>query len=302
MGAVLKVDFATGEYEQIKALSVSSKYGKNKKKGKSATVYPIKNSEELKRFINYFTEQIEAADTKYRKFVAYRNNMLIQIGLNTAYRISDIVNLQWRDVFATDGKFKDGNTKTEIKTGKRRLVYMEEQAQKAINLFLENTNVEPAPDNYLFTTCKTGKMSEQNAYTLIKNVAKEVGIRVNIGTHTMRKTFVYWSLMAHKGDAMFLTKIQQLLRHSSPAITLRYAGIEDDETKGIYEDIGSLYKSILDDDYRKRTENKISISRDRLMEIVKMAYQIGSEDGNEDVSAQIDNMETIAEMIDEYTL
>ena len=46
-----------------------------------------------------------------------------------------------------------------------------------------------------------------------------------IGTHTMRKTFGYWFYKQTKDVA----KLQSLLNHSHPEITLRYIGITDEE-------------------------------------------------------------------------
>ena len=44
-----------------------------------------------------------------------------------------------------------------------------------------------------------------------------------IGTHTMRKTFGYWFYKQTKDVA----KLQSLLNHSPPEITLRYIGITE---------------------------------------------------------------------------
>lgn len=52
-----------------------------------------------------------------------------------------------------------------------------------------------------------------------------VDIEDGIGTHTMRKTFGYWFYKQTKDVA----KLQSLLNHSHPKITLRYIGITDEE-------------------------------------------------------------------------
>ena len=60
---------------------------------------------------------------------------------------------------------------------------------------------------------------------IIYNVAKSVGIKERIGTHTLRKTFGYHAY----NNGYDITLIQKLFNHSSPQITLRYIGIEQDE-------------------------------------------------------------------------
>ncbi|MEG1009339.1 MAG: site-specific integrase, partial [Clostridia bacterium] len=42
--------------------------------------------------------------------------------------------------------------------------------------------------------------------------------------HTMRKTFGYWHYQIYKDIAI----LQDIFNHSSPSITLRYIGINDD--------------------------------------------------------------------------
>ncbi|SET85503.1 Phage integrase family protein, partial [Oceanobacillus limi] len=56
-----------------------------------------------------------------------------------------------------------------------------------------------------------------------RKAAKHVNL-VNIGTHTLRKTFGY-HLYKQTGDVALLQKI---LNHSDPAFTLRYIGIDQD--------------------------------------------------------------------------
>ena len=55
--------------------------------------YPIKDKEALHSFRDYYK------DTRPNP----RNYSLIVTGLNTAFRISDLLSLRWRDVCRTDG-------------------------------------------------------------------------------------------------------------------------------------------------------------------------------------------------------
>ena len=65
---------------------------------------------------------------------------------------------------------------------------------------------------------------------IINGVAKAVGIKENIGTHTLRKTFGYHAY----NNGYDITLIQKLFNHSSPAVTLRYIGITQDEMDDVY--------------------------------------------------------------------
>jgi len=63
----------------------------------------------------------------------------------------------------------------------------------------------------------------------LNEAAAVVGL-AEIGTHTLRKTFAYHVFSATKN----LTLVQKLLNHSSPATTLRYIGIEQEELNACY--------------------------------------------------------------------
>ena len=65
----------------------------------------------------------------------------------------------------------------------------------------------------------------------LKDVTKRaVGITRRIGTHTLRKTFGYHCYQ--KYDDVVL--LQKIFNHSSPQITLRYIGIEQEDIDAVY--------------------------------------------------------------------
>ncbi len=61
-------------------------------------------------------------------------------------------------------------------------------------------------------------------------MAKSVGIKEKIGTHTLRKTF---GCHAYNND-YDITLIQKLFNYSSPGVTLRYIGITQEEIDIVY--------------------------------------------------------------------
>jgi len=70
----------------------------------------------------------------------------------------------------------------------------------------------------------------QQAYRVLNDVAKCVGIKEKIGTHTLRKTFGYHAY----NNGYDIAIIQKLFNHSSPSTTLRYIGITQDEMDNVY--------------------------------------------------------------------
>ena len=67
------------------------------------------------------------------------------------------------------------------------------------------------------------------AYRIISEAAKRIGLE-EIGTHTMRKTFGYWHYQQYKDVAI----LQEIFNHSSPSVTLRYIGINQDNIDKSY--------------------------------------------------------------------
>lgn len=64
---------------------------------------------------------------------------------------------------------------------------------------------------------------------MLNEACKAVGVSANIGTHSMRKSFGYHHYKQFKEVAML-----QMINHSTPAVTLRYIGIEQDEINNSY--------------------------------------------------------------------
>lgn len=170
---------------------------------------------------------------RYLKDRSLRDWLLFTLGINSGLRISDLLGLQVGDV-----RGKDRITIREAKTGKAKDFPLGDKTKKAIAEYLKDSGLTSGP---LFPSRKatgakgkdgksTGHISRQQAYEIINQAANAVGIKGAIGTHTLRKTFGYHAYLAGHD----ITRIQSLLNHSSPSVTLRYIGITKDELDSIY--------------------------------------------------------------------
>ncbi len=157
-----------------------------------------------------------------------RDYCLFVLGINSGLRISDLLNLKISDV-AEGKKIKDRISLREQKTGKIKDFPIGATSVKALKEYLDETGY--TPDDYLFKSRKgSGPIGREQAWRILSEAADTVGITDSIGTHTLRKTFGYWAFKS----GVDITRIQKLLNHSSPGVTLAYIGITQDELDDVY--------------------------------------------------------------------
>ena len=107
------------------------------------------------------------------------------------------------------------------KTGKFKKFPINDRLKPMIEEFVKGRrNAEP-----LFLSYWKHRLDRVTAYYLIRDACEKAGLQERIGTHSMRKTFGYHHYQQFK-DVVILQKI---FNHSSPQITLRYIGIEQDQ-------------------------------------------------------------------------
>jgi integrase len=155
-----------------------------------------------------------------------RNHLLFILGINTGFRISDLLKFRLGDLLNDKGKVREYLDTRERKTGKYRHVKLSKVVQKAIEDYLATVS-DKSPDRYVFASREGDNVpiDRSQAYRIINEAARAVGITDKIGTHTLRKTFGYHAYKAGND----LTLIQALLNHASPDITLRYIGITQED-------------------------------------------------------------------------
>lgn len=167
---------------------------------------------------------------RYLHNKSIRDYTLFVLGINSGLRVSDLLNLRVGDVASSSGKLHDRITLTEQKTGKKKDFPISDASRKALAELLSSSG-GLNQDRPLFSSRKgNAPITRGQAWRILKDAAKFAGIKDNIGTHTMRKTFGYH---AYK-KGLDLSLIQKLLNHSSPAITLSYIGITKEDMDNVY--------------------------------------------------------------------
>ena len=186
------------------------------------------------------TKKIDAMKSIMKGESNYRDLLLFVLGINTGLRISDILSLKWKSLIDGGGRLPNTGDQlnvVEIKTKKVKSFVINRSVAEALKLYhdsLANVN----PDDPVFSSRKTDDGTLQPitriaAWQMLNRYANMVGLNDGIGTHTLRKTFGYH--LYKKGVA--LEYIQKMLNHSSPAITLRYIGITQEQLNDIYVEL-----------------------------------------------------------------
>lgn len=180
-------------------------------------VEPIKNIKDIERLKKWFKD----FDIRYYT--------IFIIGLYSGLRISDILGLNDSDV-----KDKTYIEVTEQKTGKSKRFPLNEEVQQVIKDYLNwksKKGIWSFSKDALFVGKQHGRIEKSQVWRNIKRAIDDLGIDGNFGTHTMRKTFGYHHYKQNHDVAL----LQKIFNHSSPFITLRYIGIEQEEINESYQ-------------------------------------------------------------------
>jgi integrase len=164
----------------------------------------------------------------------FRDLLLFTVGINTALRISDMLQLRVGDFIDDQQRTQARFSIREIKTGKRHEVAVNESIRECFVEYLSaNPNIAADQTHFIFFNSEnngyTQSIKRGQAWKIITNLCHEVGLRGNFGTHSLRKTWGYHARMQGVDLALIMYK----LNHSSLVITKRYLGITDDELEEV---------------------------------------------------------------------
>ncbi|WP_461311048.1 site-specific integrase [Bacillus altitudinis] len=173
------------------------------------TVDAIKNKRDIERM---------------KKALHGRDLVMFVLGVSLGLRISDLLTIRVGDL-----RGQSHLAIREGKTGKIRDIKLSSTVVKLAQ------KLDGDDDSYVFQSRKgiNKPISRVQAYRVLNAAAERAGINIDIGTHTLRKTFGYQ--LYSKG--INITRIMKVFGHSSEAQTLKYIGITADEIDAAYEAI-----------------------------------------------------------------
>jgi integrase/recombinase XerD len=147
----------------------------------------------------------------------HRNRAMLETLYSCGLRVSELVNLKFSDLF-----FEEGFVRILGKGNKERLVPVSPTVEHEIGIYQQfirrHQHIQPGNENIVFLNRRGAKLTRVMVFTIIKNLAHEIGLKKTISPHTFRHSFATHLL---EGGAN-LRAIQEMLGHESITTTEIY--------------------------------------------------------------------------------
>lgn len=145
----------------------------------------------------------------YKTKTITRSRLLLALAMNLGLRLSEILNLKFRD-------FDSNWVRIIRKGGKEQRLPVTQSLATLVNFWKAEGKF--GSDDWLFPGQKSGPISPRMAQLWIKRLAKEAGIEKRISPHSLRHTFA--TQLASRGAN--LAALKELLGHQRITTTERY--------------------------------------------------------------------------------
>jgi len=186
------------------------------KSGSKILVHPIQNPKDIQSIKTYLSDKP-------------RDLLLFTLGINNGIRTGDLLKLKVSDL--KDLKPGDSIQIKESKTQKVNVLSINKEVHKTLRHFLITQT--PNDEDYLFKSRNTAHaLTVMTVNRMVKSWCRAINLSGNYGAHTLRKTFGY--IQRTKFGVGFEVLCRRF-NHSSPAITMRYLGITDQEVYSILQ-------------------------------------------------------------------
>ncbi len=183
------------------------------KKGSIIKVEPIREKKSIKNIKKILSDNP-------------RDLCFFTVGINTAFRANELLSLRVRQVKGLNPG--DSLEIKQTKTSKYRAVVVNNTVIESIQKLLREKRF--SDDDYLFKG-KRGLLTVSAVSRMVKNWCKDVGLKGNYASHSLRKTWGYWQRIERNTPIPLL---MEAFGHATQRQTLGYLGIQEEEIKDIY--------------------------------------------------------------------
>lgn len=166
-----------------------------------------------------------------------RNKAIVETLYSCGLRVSELVNLRLSCLY-----FDAGYIRIIGKGDKERLVPVGGYAIKYINIYRNTIRVHlpviKGNEDYVFLNRRGRKLSRIMIFMIIKDIAKQAGIKKNISPHTLRHSFAT-HLVEGGAD---LRAVQEMLGHESITTTEIYTHLDREYLRDTLQQFHPAYK------------------------------------------------------------
>ena len=160
-----------------------------------------------------------------------RNRAMLEVLYSSGLRVSELVELRVNNVY-----FDIGFLRVIGKGNKERLVPCGRDALKFLKIYLEEIRVhvpvKKGFEGHVFLNRLGRKLTRVMVFTIIKNLAKKIGLKKSISPHTFRHSFATHLI---EGGAD-LRAVQEMLGHESITTTEIYTHLDRDYLRQVIQE------------------------------------------------------------------
>ena len=201
---------------------------------------PIKDYKYIEQIKNYFLTTGKSSNRK-------RNYTIFCLGISTGLRASDLLTLKISDVYDGD-KVVDEVFIHEHKTNKLTHSILNNEIKKILEDYIDSLPDEVDIDDYLFPSSSyLGHLQVNSFWYMLNKCASALNLPFHFSTHSLRKTFAYWTIRMHYYDQNIIFSLQDMLNHRDIKNTLYYSGHTKDHLKTLYDDMGKVLTGNVED-------------------------------------------------------
>lgn len=180
----------------------------------------------------FLPEEIRQLAAYFAARGAFRDRMLLLVGSNVGYRISELCTLKIGQVLTATGAiahevtvtraFLKGGQGARQRSVRNRRVVLNETARGAIADYIATLGRVPLPEERLFRSREGANqaVSRSQVHRILRRACSDLGLNTErVSSHSLRKSFARAVFDATGHD---LVRTQRIIGHSSPLVTAQY--------------------------------------------------------------------------------
>lgn len=150
-----------------------------------------------------------------------RDQLIIELGLGTGLRVSELAHLKVEDLY-----LKKGQNSLLVRNGKGGKAWVVQFGARLKQLVKQYLEYHKSNSAYLFPSQRRRRMTSSGLQLTFKRWARKAGLPRRYSIHSLRHTY---AVRLYKVSSYNLRLVQKQLGHSSVSTTQIYAAVVDSD-------------------------------------------------------------------------